>query len=57
METWWFGVGSPSGMEVLNITVFGAETEKVSGVWPQMWTVKSTAGDELSSKVLKSVTI
>lgn len=32
METWWFGVGSPSGMEVLNVTVFGAETEKVSGV-------------------------
>lgn len=50
-------MGFPSGMEVLNVTVFGAETEKVSGVWPQMWTVKSTAGDELSSKVLKSVTI
>lgn len=55
--TWWFGVGSPSGMEVLKVTVFGAETEKVSRVCPQMWIVKSFAGDELSGKVLKSMSV
>lgn len=26
--TWWFGVGSPSGMEVLKVTVFGLRQKR-----------------------------